>query len=486
MEIVKETSMEQIIDLFFKKANENPQKCAIWCDGKTISYEELALKVTSYANFFLKSGIEYGDHIGFPMNNSIESVAIILAVAEIGCALVPISPSYPKDAIETAFKYGDVKHIIARENFIKQYYAWNLKCASGAKICIDKECEGCSFLEFAERTTERSRIKRTGDELFFITMTSGSTGKPKPIALTQNNKLRRAITHIKHYHLTKDDIILAATPLYHSLAERLVLMPLILGATSVMLPRFTPNKWLKCVEEQKVTFTIAVSAQLGQINELLTNSFKAKLSSLRCVVSSSALLEPRVRTSLIEKLSCDFHEMYGTSEISTATDINFMESGKKQKSVGKPIEGVDIVIRRDDGTVCNVGEVGEITCHTELVCDGYYGKPDLFNNSCIDGYFKTGDLGYLDEDGYLYYSGRKKEIIITGGINVFPADVEACIQKLEGIKECAAFSYPDERLGEVVGVVIVKAENSDVDIRSIQIQCAKHLADYQQPHKIFL
>ena len=166
-------------------------------------------------------------------------------------------------------------------------------------------------------------------------MTSGSTGQPKPINLTQNNKYERAMAHIKLYDITENDRILAATPLYHSLAERLVLLPLLIGATSILLPRFTPSIWLNCVYEQKVTFTIAVTAQLSQIAQLLSSPFVPDISSLRSIVSSSALLEPYVRMELIDKLKCDFHEMYGTSETSTATSINFRESINKQKSVGR-------------------------------------------------------------------------------------------------------------------------------------------------------
>ena len=134
------------------------------------------------------------------------------------------------------------------------------------------------------------------------------------------------MAHIRVYKITQDDKILAATPLYHSLAERLVILPLILGATSILLPRFTPAIWLKCVEEQKPTFTIAVSAQLAQILELLKQPDAPKITSFRSIVSSSALLEASVKYELIDLLHCEFHEMYGTSEVSTVTDICFQET----------------------------------------------------------------------------------------------------------------------------------------------------------------
>lgn len=475
-----------ITDKFFENAKQKPEKCAIWCDGKEITYEDLAKKVTNYTKLFFSNGISYEDHIGFPINNSIESVAIMLAAAQMGCALVPINPTLPPEAVSNAFKLGGVKHLIARKSFLDKYREWGLTAVSGVKFCMDADYEDAIYLESdAGEKVPLPDIQKKGNELFIITTTSGSTGKPKPIALTQQNKWIRAWRHIELYHLDENDRILAATPLYHSLAERLVLMPLMLGATCILLPRFTPKLWLKCVSDQKVTFTIAVSAQLAQVAELLSEESLHKIDSLKCLVSSSALLDAQTRRVLIEKLSCDFHEMYGTSETSTVTDIDFKAADEgRQKSVGKPLQGTEVKICNEN-EMCPVGVAGEIFCKTELMCDGYYGQEELFAQACNGNFFCTGDLGYLDEEGYLYYVGRKKELIITGGINVYPIDIESCISKLEGVDECAAFAYPDKLLGEVVAVAIVKKKNAVIDIRMVQVCCAKNLADFQQPHKIY-
>ena len=478
--------MSKLCDLFFDIASEYPQKTAIWCDNKTITYEELAALVCRYSNFLIKAGVIYSDHIGIPMNNSIESAALILAAANLGAALVPINPTLPPEAIKALFAAADVKHLIARKNFLEQTEGkvdLNLK---GAQICLDGLWKNTlTFDSISKMSDKRPVVKQvTGKETLIITMTSGSTGEPKPIDLTQNNKLERAMAHIRLYNLTKDDRILAATPLYHSLAERLVLMPLLIGATSILLPRFTPALWLNCVKDQKVTFTIAVSAQLGQIAELLTSPFVPEIDSLRCVVSSSSLLENHIKNELIDKLNCDFHEMYGTSETSTVTSINFRETMGKKHSVGRPLPEAKVKIIKEDQSIAKPGEIGEITCKTTLMCNGYYNQPEIFQNALQDGYFKTGDLGYLDEAGYLYFAGRKKELIITGGINVYPQDIEECIKKLPEVKECAAFAYPDNRLGEVVALAIVPKPDTRLSKRKIQIQCAKNLADYQQPHMI--
>ncbi|HAG69916.1 MAG TPA: long-chain fatty acid--CoA ligase [Lachnospiraceae bacterium] len=477
--------MGSIAELFFKQVKEKPDKTAIWCDGEEMTYGELSSLVCRYAAYLKSRGVERNDIIGIPMNNSIESAALMLASAAIGAGLAPINPTLPEEAIKTAFEAGRVKHIIARRSFWKKF---TFNGSTGLRLCLDGEAEGCdtfdSVLSSEDRIPQMDGI--TGDETWILTMTSGSTGVPKPIELTQNNKLKRIEAHIRLYDITENDRVLAATPLYHSLAERLVMLPLTIGAESILLPRFTANLWLKCASEQRVTFTIAVSAQLGQIAQLLSSPFAPDITGFRSIVSSSALLEPHVRTELIKKLKCDFHEMYGTSETSTATSINFREAESKQQSVGQAIPEADIKVINDEGEGLPSSEIGEIAIKTGLIFNGYYGQRELTDNAFTqDGYFRTGDLGRLDEDGYLYFCGRKKELIITGGINVYPYDVEQAVSQAEGVKECAAFSYPDDRLGEVVALAVVKEEASEISERSIKLYCAKRLADFQQPHYVF-
>ena len=476
-----------LAEMLYDSARQNPDKIAVWCDGETMTYAEFAGLVSRHSNFLLQKGVKYRHHIGIPMNNSIQSVALIFAAANIGATLVPLNPTLPPYAIETAFRSGGVRHVIARRAFFEQRGHAGAMEVEGVKICIDGEYDGTlPFGEANKCSSERPIIPEvTGEETLILTMTSGSTGNPKPIQLTQKNKLDRAIAHIRLYNITEDDRILAATPLYHSLAERLVIMPLLIGATSVLLPRYTPQLWLKCVRDQNVTFTIAVSVQLAQLAELLFSPFVPEIDSLRCVVSSSALLESYTRNELIKKLKCDFHEMYGTSETSTVTDINFRESLNKKQSVGKPLPEADIRIIRDDSSVAPAGEIGEIAVKTNLRCAGYYGLPEKMEESMADGYFRTGDLGYMDKDGYLYFSGRKKELIITGGINVYPSDVEQVVGIMPEVAECAAFAYPDERLGEVVALAVVLKEGAVLLKRAVQMHCARNLADFQQPHKIF-
>lgn len=481
--------MSSIARIFFENAKKNPQKTAIWCEGETISYQELTTLVNKWSNLLKENGVQYKDHIGVLLPNNIEFVALMLVCANLGAAIVPLNPTLPANAIECAFNSSDVKHIIGISSALETLNRTNLTEANGLWLSMDEDVNGSKSFEkliknVPENPIDNSNI--TGDEALILTLTSGSTGEPKPIVLTQNNKIARSNAAYELYSVTKEDRILAATPLYHSLAERLVLMPLLIGATSILMARFSPSMWLKCVKEQSVTFTIAVSSQLSQIAEFLTSPFLPEIDSLRCIVSSSALLENHIKTELLAKLKCDFHECYGASEIAIATNLNIVDSKIKLKSVGKAAPGVDVKILKEDGTLAAVNEPGEIICKTPMLSGGYYKLPELTKKAMLGEYFCTGDIGKLDEDGFLTFLDRKKDLIITGGINVYPNDVETVILQLPFIEECAAISLPDDRLGEVVVVALVAKEGHGIDLRTVKFHCAKYLADFQQPRKYFV
>ena len=477
----------RIAEALYQNAKNQPGKEAIWCDGRSLTYQEMADLVSRYSQLLLRLGAVKGDHIGIPMNNSVESVALFFSAADLGLCLVPLNPTLPYHSIAVALEAGNVKHLIARKAFYLSCAKNGGLIVDGFAICLDAEYEGTiPFARIQDMSAERPETPEIdGDESFILTMTSGSTGNPKPIDISQSNKYERVWAHVETYHITESDRILAATPLYHSLAERLVILPLMIGATSVLLPRYTTKLWLECVQQQQVTFTIAVSAQLAHVLDMMNADASLNVDSFRCIVSSSALLEESVKLALIGKLKCEFHEMYGTSETSTATDICFQEAKDKQRSVGKSFAKAKLRILRDDMTDCEIGEVGEIAVKSSLTCKGYYQKDKLMAAATYEGYFRTGDLGYLDADGYLYFAGRKKELIITGAVNVYPNDIDQVVSQMEGVQECAAFAYPDHQLGEVVALAIVREPMIEMNARQVQMFCARRLADFQQPHKIF-
>jgi len=477
--------MSKITDIFYKNVQKSPNKPAIFCDGDKITYKELEILVNKWTNLMIKNGVRYGDNVGILLPNNILFVAFMLVASKIGIAITPLSPTLPSEAVDLAFKSSEVKHIIGIQSTLEginlNKYKIKLSLYGNVKDCIN-------FDDIINNYGDENNIdyKITGNEALILTMTSGSTGQPKPIILTQNNKFDRAFSAIKLYGVTDKDIVLAATPLYHSLAERLVLIPLLLGGTSVLMPRFSPSTWLKTVKDLSVTFTIAVSSQLRQIAEVLKSPFLPEINSLRCIVSSSALLESHTKKELIDKLNCDFHECYGTSEIAIATNLNIIGSKNKLKSVGCSIDGVDVKILKENKTFAKTGEAGEIVCRTPMIFGGYYKLPELTKNAMFGKYFCTGDIGKMDEEGFLYFLDRKKDLIISGGINIYPSDIEEVILKLDDIAEVAAFPYPDKNLGEVIAVACVLKNKDKFNLRNLKFHCAKYLADFQQPRQYFI
>jgi long-chain acyl-CoA synthetase len=457
-----------------------------------MTYGQLATLVYQWSNAMSRNGVMRGEHIGVLLPNCIEFVALMLAAADLGVVLVPLNTSLPAAAILKAFQASNVRHVVANNSSLQPLLESDLpvrNVADGLWISLDEDIDGVRSLNHLLLDAaghHKPLLVGQHDDALILTMTSGSTGDPKPIILTQRTKFNRMVAAVELYAITGSDITLAATPLYHSLAERLVLIPMLTGGTSILMKRFSPSEWLNCIAEQQVTFTIAVSSQLGQIVEQLNDETGQKIESLRCVVSSSALLDPQIKQRLLAKFNCDFHECYGASEIAIATNLDGAGAQTKLKSVGRAAPGVDVRILGDNDELAALGEAGEIVCKTPMAFGGYFQRPDLTQAAMWGEYFRTGDVGKLDDDGFLYFLGRKKEIIITGGINVYPSDIEAVISEHPSILECAAFAVPDERLGEVVAVALVPRDPGSFDQRKIRHYCADLLADFQQPRKFFI
>ncbi len=469
---------------FFRQVENNAAKQALVCDGLSLDYAELGRSVARCSNTLLAKGVETGDHIGLLLPNSINFVVLMLAAADLGAVIVPLDISLPPVAVHKAFSSSAVRHLIALPRITEELSsqkASDFSFVDGFWGDVDTLMVECD-----QQSCEEHRLLADEDQAFILTMTSGSTGDPKPIVLTHRTKLRRAEAAVATYAISSEDRILAATPLYHSLAERLVLLPLMFGATSILIQRFSAREWIDCVNEQQVSFTIAVSSQLELILAELKKEAGLTFNSLRCLVSSSALLQPETKSALLNSLACDIHECYGASEIGVASNLYAGNFVGKLASVGVSAPGAEIRIIDKEGSELAANEVGEIVCKSSMAFGGYYQREDLTTKANWQGFFRTGDLGMLDSDGFLYFKGRDKDIIITGGINVYPADIEAVVGQHEMVKECAAFSLPDDRLGEVVAVAVVAEDPENCKLRKVRHFCLGLLADFQQPRKVFV
>jgi long-chain acyl-CoA synthetase len=484
--------------MFFAHAARTPTKPAIHCADAELNYRDLARLVCRWSNAMASRGVERGDHIAVILPNDIKFVALLLAAADLGAVLVPLNTALAPPEVHTAFVAADVKHVVATAAVLRSLLRAPHSMADFAQglwVSVDEAVDEPGM----PGTTPLSDLLQdalpnpaplhaaSGDDALILSMTSGSTGDPKPIILTQLTKINRVRAAVELYGITDSDRVLAATPLYHSLAERLVLIPLLTGGTSVLMPRFSPAAWLRCVREHAVTFSIAVSSQLKQIAaELDVEAHGHDITSLRCIVSSSALLDDQTKADVLRKFACEVHECYGASEIAIASNLNSARAATKLRSVGNAAPGVDIRILGKNDVAVGPGEAGEIVCKTPMLFGGYFKRPDLTQRAMWGEYFRTGDMGKLDEDGYLHFLGRSKDIIICGGVNVYPEDIETVVNAYPAVLESAAFAFPDARLGEVVAIALVLADKIAFDLKSLRFHCCERLADFQQPRKFFL
>ncbi|MBL8550314.1 MAG: acyl--CoA ligase [Hyphomonadaceae bacterium] len=462
--------MSALLEVILHNAAAKPDACAIICGDARVSYRELVRDAARVSNALAAKGVAEGDAIAVLAGNSIPFVTLMLAAADLGAMLAPLSPALPTDAIARAFAAADVRHVCAEEEVLPRV----------------PSVPGVVYAMQRLPSRDGGPLARGKDEApYILCMTSGSTGAPKAIVLPQRAKLERARAAISLYGVSARDRVLAATPLYHSLAERLVFTALVSGATLVLAPRYSPALWLESVQAHGVTFTIAVSTQLSQIARRIRAEPGAAraCASLRAVVSSSAPLPPEDKALLLSTFPGELHECYGASEIAIATSLDLRGKDAPLRSVGRAAPGVAIRILDAEGRALEAGDIGEIACRTPMAFSGYHNRPDLTEAALADGYFRTGDLGRIDAQGALYYLGRTQDLIITGGVNVYPADVEAAVAHVPGVRECAAFGYPDDALGEVVAVAIVSA--GDVTARAVRRACADALADFQHPRRIF-
>ncbi len=473
--------MSRIAGTFFGQARDAPGKLALVCEEGCLTFAQLAAGVRRLAFAMVARGARRGDHVGVVLHNGLDFVLLTLAAADLGLVLVPVSPSLPDEALAGVFAAADLNHLVGTPEALRALRGTVPgMCLAGGPFAAAADVPGVAALAGGTADDPPPFAWGRDADRFIITMTSGSTSAPKPIVLTQATKFNRAMAAMDAYGVTAADVTLAATPLYHSLAERLLLIALLSGGTCVLMSGFSPRGWIAAVRRHHVSFAIAVSYQLRQIGGAVPAG--QRLGSLRCVVSSSALLEIETKALLRAQFGCAVHECYGASEIGIASSLD-MSQGGGLRSVGRPAAGVDIAILGADGRVVPCGAVGEIVCRTNMLFGGYYGRPELTQAAMWGDYFRTGDLGRLDAAGYLYFCGRMKETIITGGMNVYPADIEAALAGYPGLADTAAFAVPDERLGEVVGVAYVRQGGADVDLRQLRIHCGRTLADFQLPRR---
>ncbi len=450
-----------------------------------ITFSQVISMVNSLANGLSERGIKKGDKVATYLPNCPEYIISYFAIFSLGAIIVPLDPNLTHEEVTGVLKHAEASLIITKPlkgtSFLKlKEEVPNLK---DIIVYVDsEEAEGLSSFKrvLAKRRDGASRVKIEDNDVAVIFYTSGTTGKPKGVMLTYKN-LENACRTMENIGVQKyfGNMQICALPLSHIGGMIYLQMAAEYGMSTLLMERFIPVEFLKNIEKHKVNWFHLVPAMFMTLLQLKEFE-KYDLTSVTGVDIFGAPSPP----SLIQRFgkycpNATLWHGWGMTETAapnTATDKEHLPS------VGKPPSWFEVKIFDNNDKEMPVGEIGEIVCRGWPIMAGYYKEPELTARVMRDGWFYTGDLGTLDKDGYLYIRGRKKDMIIVGGLNVYSPDVEHVIAEHPQVKEAAVIGVPDKLRGEAVKAVVVLKEGEEASENDIRAFCRQKLIHFKVPH----
>lgn len=439
-------------------------------DNVALSYGQFAQRVDSLAEQLSTHGIGQRDVVAIMLPNRVELVLAIFAAWRLGATATPINPAFT--ATEADFQMAD----------------------SDAKLVInagpDSPDGGLPTIHVADLATDQAQpIERhavTEDDLALLVYTSGSTGKPKGVMLSHGNLVAMTTQMAEHMAMTDADHCLLILPLFHCNAILVsVLSPMLVGAQTTVMGKFAPEPFLHLIETLKPTFFSGVPT-IYALLAALPDDVIGDTSSLRFAVCGAAPVSQELLTKSEERFGFTMVEGYGLTEGTCCSACNPLDGVRKLGTVGPAMRGQEIKIVDPAGSQLAVGEEGEVLIKGPVVMQGYLGKPEETARTIIDGWLHTGDVGRLDADGYLTLVDRIKDMIIRGGENLYPKEIETTLYEFDGVLEAAVIGRPDPVLGEVPIAYVVLYPDSTATEADLLAHCRTHLTRVKVPVSITL
>jgi malonyl-CoA/methylmalonyl-CoA synthetase len=451
-----------------------------------LTYIQLNQDANRLANAFFDLGVRKGDRVVFFFDKSLFFVVAHLAAQKLGAVSVPLNPGFKRS--EMAYLLGDAKAALVlcgpgQEPMIREIDP------EVKTLVIDTQKPYQNLALFRQSPETFSSINITPEDPALIIYTSGTTGKPKGAVLTQQNLLQDAMNIIQIWEITASDVLCHALPLFHVHGLCFALhTSLLAGAHVVMLEAFSPETVISVLLDKKnlaCTLFMAVPSMYAKMLEAVGDK-TLDFSHIRLWTSGSAPLLVKDFGRIKRTFGKEPVEREGMSE----TGMNFsnpLRGKKKPGSIGLPLPGLQTRIV-DPETLQDVktGETGEIWLKGQAVTPGYWRKPDETAKTFVDGWFRTGDLGRMDEEGYYYLTDRLKHIIISGGENISPKEVESVINRFQGVVESSVIGLPDDQWGEKVAAAVVTRPEARVAPEDIHQFCRQHLHNWKCPKEILL
>jgi long-chain acyl-CoA synthetase len=408
---------------------------------------------------------------------------VYYGILRAGAVVVPMNPLLKGREVQFYLEDPETKVLFAWHDFAEP--AEKGAAETDAELILVKPGEFEEIVGEAEAVTEVA--EREGDDTAVILYTSGTTGTPKGAELTHDNLLSNVETILESLiEIQPDDVVLGALPFFHSFGQTCGLNSCMkAGGMLTLIPRFDPDKALEIIARDKVTIFEGVPTMYVAMLHA-DSADDADASCLRLCVSGGSAMPGEVLRAFEDKFGCKILEGYGLSETSPVASFNHPDRERKVGSIGTPIAGVEMRVVDEDGNEVSQGEVGEIVIKGPNVMKGYWRKDDATAETIKDGWFHSGDMAKVDEDGYFFIVDRKKELIIRGGYNVYPREVEEALYQHPAVQEVAVVGVPDDKMGEEVGAAVVLKQGEDVSTDELRDFVKGEVASYKYPRKVWI
>ena len=470
-----------------KRVELNPERLALVFKEERLTYRALNSRVNKLAQAFAGRRIKKGDRVAVLLMNSSRFLECYFAAAKLGAVLYPVN--FRLAGPEILFQVNDCtpKLMVAGAQF-QALIAGIRQEMKSVKHCllVGGEAAGFESYEAALAAGEdREPDASVGEtDPFIIMYSSGTTGRPKGATLTHENNLWNSLNGIIDFGIRQDDVTLVAAPLFHVGALNILTIPhLHLGATAVIQEAFNPKEALELIQKERVTNMFAVPTMFNFMLQV-PGIESYDLKSLRFLVSGGSPC-PIPIIEGFSKFGVVFMQGYGMTETSpSALLLRAADAVRKAGSVGKPFVHVEVKVVNEKGQEIQPGEVGEVLIRGKSVMKGYWKNPEATAEAIQDGWMRSGDLARVDEDGYIYIVDRKKDMIISGGENIYPAEVEQVLYKHPEVLEAAVIGVPDPKWGEsALALVVAKPGTSPAPENLIE-HCRRNLAKYKCPKRV--
>ena len=464
--------------------NRHPDRVGLRCGDLQFTFAEFDAAAARVATLLDKAGIEPGDRVGVMLPNTPAFAIAFYGIMYRGAVAVPINPLLKAREVAYYLSNSDAKALFATPAAAEEAASGADETGTQCWIVDDAELAKLS----AELPEQGAPVARDDDDIAVILHTSGTTGKPKGAMLTHGGLGRNAEVFMRTVVETgPDDVVMGCLPLFHVFGLTVGLNCAVLaGAVLTLIPRFDPRKVLEVIERERVTVFAGVPTMYSALLGVASEAAPGAARSLRTCVSGGAALPIQVLSDFEKAFGCIILEGYGLSESSPAASFNHPHRPRKVGSVGTPIEGVQMRVVDLNGAVAQ-GQAGEVQIRGHNVMKGYWNLPEATKATITaDGWLNTGDVGRVDEDGYFYIVDRTKDLIIRGGYNVYPREIEEVLYEHPAVVEAAVIGIPHDLLGEEVCAAVALKNGESASPDELRDYVKARVAAYKYPRRIWL